>query len=102
MAVQVVGCDWCFPRMGLRLVVKGKAVFTRHTACGLQIGVKYRITVYLHSENDCGRPIRLCRTFDNPVIKCFTSEKALFIPSGMDRYIDWSAIPHVWETDNSK
>ena len=40
----------------------------------------------------------LCRTTDNHVEKCFTSETTLsavvFIPSDMVRYIDGSAIPH--------
>ena len=40
---------------------------------------KYRITVYLHVENDCGRSmLSPCITFDNPIAKCFTSKKALF------------------------
>ena len=41
----------------------------------LQIAVKYCIIVYLHAENDCGRPMfGPCRTFVDPVAKYFTSE----------------------------
>ena len=38
----------------------------RNTECSLQIVVKYRIAVYLHAENDCGRSMfSPCRTYNS-------------------------------------
>ena len=52
---------------------------TRYAECGLQVAVKYCITVYLHAENNCCISMfSPCRSFDNPVAKCFPSENALF------------------------
>ena len=60
------------------MCLKPRLQGTRYAECGLQIAVKYRITVYLHAENDCGRLMfSLYTPFDNPLAKCFTSEKAL-------------------------
>ena len=61
------------------MCLKPRLQGTQYAECGLQIAVKYRITVYLHAENDCGRPMfSLYTQFDNPVAKCFTFEKAPF------------------------
>ena len=51
----------------------------RNAECGLQVAVKYCITVYLHAENNCCISMfSPCRSFDNPVAKCFPSENAPF------------------------
>ena len=59
--------------------------------CGLHIAVKYRIT-----DNLMRKMIALDRCLVRverlATPMCFTS--AIFILSGMDRYIDRSAIPH--------
>ena len=69
----------------------------RIAECGVLFAVQYSIAVCLHAENAYGRPVfSPCTIFVNPVAKVFVYifSAAVSIQSGMDRYIDRSAIPH--------